>query len=108
MVNKKRTHWVKSADGVVHMVGVEDEVITKVRRDGITAETYGIVESICSEGVWVDVYIPADADVPADTVLYEKTSWNCNKHVMIAAKNGIMTLTKPTEGVVIHVPQSQS
>lgn len=52
------------------MMKVEDEVITKIRKSGIPAGTFGIVESVCSEGVWVDVYIPADADVPEDTVLY--------------------------------------
>lgn len=52
------------------MMKAEDEVITKIRKSGIPSGTFGIVESVCSEGVWVDVYIPADADVPEDTVLY--------------------------------------
>jgi hypothetical protein len=49
---------------------VEDEVITLVKKDGIRAGTFGIVESIDEEGIWVDVYIPADADIPEDTVCY--------------------------------------
>ena len=49
---------------------VGDEVITKVARDGIPAGTFGVVESIDEEGIWVDVYIPADSDVPEDTVCY--------------------------------------
>ena len=52
------------------MMKSEDEVITKIGKSGIPAGTFGIVESVCSEGVWVDVYLPADADVPEDTVLY--------------------------------------
>ena len=48
----------------------DDEVITKVSKDGIPAGTFGIVESVDEDGIWVDVYIPAEADVPEDTVLY--------------------------------------
>lgn len=48
----------------------EDEVVTKVRKANIPVGTFGIVESVSKEGIWVDVYIPADADVPEDTVLY--------------------------------------
>lgn len=49
---------------------VDDEVITKVRRDGIPAGTWGVVSDIDEEGIWVDVYIPAHSDVPEDTVCY--------------------------------------
>lgn len=49
----------------------EDEVITKVSRSGIPAGTFGVVESIDDEGIWVDVYIPADSDTPEDTILYQ-------------------------------------
>lgn len=51
---------------------VDDEVITKVSRDGIPAGTFGVVESIDKEGIWVDVYIPADADIPEDTICYSE------------------------------------
>lgn len=49
---------------------IDDEVITKVRKDGIPAGAWGVVSDIDEEGIWVDVYIPADADVPEDTVCY--------------------------------------
>ena len=49
---------------------VDDEVITKVRKDRIPAGTWGVVRDIDDEGIWVDVYIPADADIPEDTVCY--------------------------------------
>ena len=52
------------------MINVDDEVITKVGKAGIPAGTFGVVDSICSKGVWVSVYIPEDSDVPDDTVLY--------------------------------------
>ena len=48
----------------------DDEVITKIPKGGIPAGTFGIVESVDEDGIWVDVYIPAEADVPEDTVLY--------------------------------------
>ena len=51
---------------------IEDEVITKVRKSGIPANTFGVVESIDDEGIWVDVYIPCDSDVPEDTILYQE------------------------------------
>lgn len=51
---------------------IEDEVITKVRKSGIPANTFGIIESIDNEGIQVDVYIPSDSDIPEDTVLYQK------------------------------------
>ena len=51
---------------------VEEEVITKVAKDGIPAGTFGVVESIDEEGIWVDVFIPADADAPEDTVCYSE------------------------------------
>ena len=50
-----------------------DEVITKAEKAGIPAGTFGVVESIDKEGVWVDVYIPADSDIPEDTVWYAET-----------------------------------
>ena len=53
-------------------MNVDDEVITKVSKDGIPAGTFGVVESIDEEGIWVDAYIPADADVPEDTVYYSE------------------------------------
>ena len=31
-----------------------------------------LVESIDEDGIWVDVYIPADADIPEDTVCYDE------------------------------------
>ena len=49
---------------------IDDEVITKVQKDGIPAGTWGVVSDIDDEGVWVDVFIPADADIPEDTVCY--------------------------------------
>lgn len=49
----------------------EDEVITKVSKCGIPAGTFGVVESVDDEGIWVEVYIPEDADVPEDTILYQ-------------------------------------
>ena len=49
---------------------IDDEVITKVKKAGIPAGTWGVVESIDEEGIWVDVFIPADADIPEDTVCY--------------------------------------
>lgn len=55
------------------MMRAEDEVVTKIGKAGIPAGTLGIVESVCSEGVWVEVYIPADADVPEDTMLYAES-----------------------------------
>ena len=51
---------------------VDDEVITKVRKDGIPAGTFGVVESIDEDGIWVDVFIPADAEFPEDTVCYSE------------------------------------
>ena len=51
---------------------VDDEVITKVAKVGIPARSFGVVESIDEDGIWVDVYIPADADVPEDTVCYSE------------------------------------
>ena len=51
---------------------VDDEVITKVLKDGVSAGTFGVVESIDEDGIWVDVFIPADADVPEDTVCYSE------------------------------------
>lgn len=51
---------------------VDDEVITKAAKDVIPAGTYGVVESIDEEGIWVNVFIPADADVPEDTVCYSE------------------------------------
>ena len=48
----------------------DDEVITKVSKAGIPAGTFGVVESIDEDRIWVDVFIPADADIPEDTVCY--------------------------------------
>ena len=48
----------------------EDEVITLIRKEGIPAGTFGIVEEVDGDDIWVDVYIPADDDVPTDTVCY--------------------------------------
>ena len=51
---------------------VDDEVITKVAKYGIPAGTFGVVESIDEDGTWVDVFIPADADIPEGTVCYSE------------------------------------
>ena len=51
---------------------VDDEVITKVSKAGIPAGTFGVVESVDEDGIWVDVFIPADADIPEDTILYSE------------------------------------
>ena len=52
------------------MIKIDDEVITKVEKVGIPAGTFGVVSEINDEGIWVDVHIPADADIPEDTVRY--------------------------------------
>ncbi len=54
------------------MLKPDDEVITKVAKNGIPAGTFGVVTEIENEDIWVDVYIPAEADVPEDTVRYYK------------------------------------
>ena len=51
-------------------IRVDDEVITKVSKAGIPVGTFGVVTEIENNDIWVDVYIPADADVPEDTVRY--------------------------------------
>ena len=51
---------------------VEDEVWTLVKKYDIPARTFGVVTEINGEGIWVDVYIPADNDVPEDTVCYRE------------------------------------
>ena len=51
-------------------IRVDDEVITKVSKAGIPAGTFGVVTEIENNDIWVDVYIPAEADVPEDTVRY--------------------------------------
>ena len=51
----------------------EDEVITKVKKSGIPAGSFGVVESVDEDGIWVDVFIPADADFPVDTVCYSES-----------------------------------
>ena len=51
-------------------IQVDDEVITQVSKAGIPAGTFGIVTEIENEDIWVDVYIPAESDVPEDTVRY--------------------------------------
>ncbi len=51
-------------------IRVDDEVITKVSKAGIPAGTFGVVTKIENNDIWVDVYIPAEADVPEDTVRY--------------------------------------
>ena len=51
-------------------IQVDDEVITKVSKAGIPAGTFGVVTEIENDYIWVDVYIPAEADVPEDTVRY--------------------------------------
>ncbi len=51
-------------------VQVDDEVITKVSKAGIPAGTFGVVTEIENDDIWVDVYIPAEAYVPEDTVRY--------------------------------------
>ena len=50
----------------------EDEVITLVRKAGIPAGTFGIVEEVEEDNIWVDVFIPADADTPEDTICYRE------------------------------------
>ena len=51
---------------------IDDEVITNVRKNGIPAGIFGVVESIDEDGIWVDIYIPADSDMPEDTVCYSE------------------------------------
>ena len=51
-------------------IRVDDEVITKVSKAGIPAGTFGVITKIENNDIWVDVYIPAEADVPEDTVRY--------------------------------------
>ena len=51
---------------------IDDEVITKVEKSGIPAGTWGVISDIDEEGIWVDVFIPADADIPEDTVCYSE------------------------------------
>ena len=51
-------------------MAIDDEVITKVEKEGIHAGTFGVVQDVDEDGVWVDVFIPADADIPEDTVYY--------------------------------------
>ena len=53
-------------------MNVEDEVITKVGKEGIPAGTFGVVSDIDEDGIWVDVFISADADVPEDRVCYSE------------------------------------
>ena len=55
----------------IEEVQAGDELFTRVRKDGIPKNTWGVVESIDDEGVWVDVYIPMDSDIPEDTVCYK-------------------------------------
>lgn len=52
------------------MIKIDDEVLTKVSKAGIPAGTWGIVSDIDDDGIWVDVYIPMDADVPENTIQY--------------------------------------
>lgn len=52
------------------MLNIHDEVITKVAVEDIPAGTFGVVSEVDDEGVWVDVFIPEDSDLPYDTVLY--------------------------------------
>jgi|GEM_PF-2141624 hypothetical protein len=54
------------------MMKPDDEVITLVAKEGIPVGTFGIVAEVDEDGIWVDVYIPAIADVPEDTVLYSE------------------------------------
>jgi len=54
------------------MIKLDDEVITKVDVEDIPAGTFGTVSDIDEDGIWVDVYIPADDDLPYDTVLYSE------------------------------------
>ena len=51
-------------------IQVDDEVITKISKAGIPAGTFGVVTEIENEGIWVDVYIPAESDIPEDTIRY--------------------------------------
>ena len=51
-------------------IQVDDEVITKISKAGIPAGTFGIVTKIENEDIWVDVYIPAESDIPEDTIRY--------------------------------------
>jgi len=54
------------------MIKIDDEVITKVAVEDIPAGTFGVVSEIDDEGIWVDVFIPMDDDLPYDTVLYSE------------------------------------
>jgi len=54
------------------MIKIDDEVITKVAVEDIPAGTFGMVSDIDEDGIWVDVFIPADDDLPYDTVLYSE------------------------------------
>ena len=51
---------------------VDDEVWTLVKKCGIPARTFGVVTEIDGEDIWVDGYIPADNDVPEDTICYKE------------------------------------
>ena len=53
-------------------IKIDDEVWTKAAKSGIPAGTFGIVSEIDGDDIWVDVYIPSDADVPEDTVRYRE------------------------------------
>ena len=57
-----------------------DEVTTLVPKAGIPAGTFGVVESIdMNNYIWVDVYIPADSDIPEDTVRYRENELKSNE-----------------------------
>ena len=60
------------------MFKIDDEVTTKVKKDGIPAGAWGVVSDIDEEGIWVDVYIPMDADVPEDTILFQEEELSLN------------------------------
>lgn len=49
---------------------IGDEVITLVKKADIPKDSFGVVEKMEGEKVWVAIYIPADADTPYDIVRY--------------------------------------
>lgn len=49
---------------------IDDEVITLVAKAGIPKGTFGVVDEVDGNEIWVAVFIPADADTPYDTVRY--------------------------------------
>ena len=49
---------------------IDDEVITLVAKAGIPKGTFGVVDEVDGNEIWIAVFIPADADTPYDIVRY--------------------------------------